>query len=142
MQTTRLSREIESLIARIPQDPSAPFYLEDTLRRKLDRSAVRALRQAEDPCSLRPVQALIDSEWADIVAAANLTERQRQVLALRMEGVTYVEMGERFGITKQSAQNTYTQAAKRIARAWMDYRYHGLAEVYHQETHRGVRRRR
>ncbi len=140
-ETGDLSLLADAILAPLDRDPERPCYREDSFRRKLLEANRRAMGLPAPP-SGREADALLESEWADIVAAADLTEVQTDVLSLRLAGFTFEEIGQRRGHTKQGAQNIFFQGAKKLARAWHGYPYRGLAQVYRDEVRRGNRVRR
>ncbi|MBS1721939.1 MAG: hypothetical protein JSS66_02910 [Armatimonadetes bacterium] len=136
MRTKTLLREADVLLARVGRDPLAPHYSEDSFRRKIEESNRRALLLPL-PYGGKEWNYLLQREWAEVIEAAQLTERQLQVLALRLEGLTFEEIGLRWGHSKQGAQNIFFQGAKKLVRAWMEYPYRGLASVFREEVRRG-----
>ena len=72
-----------------------------------------------------------------IVAAADLTDLQRETLELRLEGVCFEAIGGRRGNTKQAAQRSFAAAIKKIVRASNVYKYAGLRDIYREEVARG-----
>lgn len=140
MNRENLKRSADMLLARVERDPWAPHYRESTFKRKLYDSNRRALNLPLPSGGLES-NILLQSEWADVIEAANLTDRQLTILGLRLEGYTFEQIGELGGHTKQGAQNIFFQGAKKLARAWMDYPYRGLASVYRDEVRRGAKSR-
>ena len=136
MKKQRLDQEADRLLAQVERDPTAPHYSEDTFRRKMIRAGVRE-SQLPLPHHLSRPKLLIKSEFQKIVELSNLTDNQRSVLAMRLSGMTFEQVGEARGHTKQAAQNIFNQAAKKIVVAWKEYSMSGLAEVYESEMHRG-----
>ncbi|CAN5516490.1 hypothetical protein BH11ARM1_BH11ARM1_18010 [soil metagenome] len=82
--------------------------------------------------------ALLATECQTVYDNAKLTPRQASVLQMKLSGYTFEEIGERRGSSKQSSQNIFLQAVKKIARALHVYPYAGLADVYNSETRRGT----
>lgn len=130
----------DKLLSTIERDPGAPHYREDSFRRKVEDSNRRALRLPL-PLGGRESNYLLQKEWSDVVEAADLTERQLAILLLRLEGHTFESIGQQRGHSKQGAQNIFFQAAKKLVRAWMEYPYRGMSEVFREEVRRGVRQR-
>jgi DNA-binding NarL/FixJ family response regulator len=73
-----------------------------------------------------------------ILANAKLTCRQTEVVRLRLSGKTFEEIGSMSGCSKQAVLNVLQQASKKIRVAQDRYPYEGLAEIYREETRRGV----
>lgn len=140
MEREKLSTNADRLLASIERDPAAPHYTECSFRRKVDDSNRRA-HFLPLPLGGKEADELVRSEWAAVIDAARLTQRQLEVLHLRLEGHTFEHIGRLGGHTKQGAQNIFFQAAKKLVRTWMDYPYRGLADVYRQEVRRGTRHR-
>ncbi|MDX2064694.1 MAG: hypothetical protein SFX74_03020 [Fimbriimonadaceae bacterium] len=126
----------ESLLALCEGESKLNFYSDAALERKLLQSRhtdpVWALAQLR-----HPGDALFEAECREIVSRARLTERQRDVLCLRVVGVSFDQIGRRFGATRQGAQHVFVQALRKISRACRVYPYRGLADVYRFETRRG-----
>ncbi len=141
MRRNALSLAADELLSRIERDPRAPHYSEDSFRRKVDASNRRA-STIPLPMGGKEAQYLLQQEWAEVVEAADLTQRQLDVLAMRFAGYTFEAIGAKGGHTKQGAQNIFFQAAKKLARAWMNYPYRGLSQVFREEVRRGSRRHR
>lgn len=139
MRQNELSLAADSLLSQAARDPSAPHYREHAFRRKLNNSNRKA-QKLPLPAGAKEANYLLKEEWAEVIEDARLTPRQLTVLALRLQGQTFEQIGLAGGHTKQGAQNIFFQAAKKLVRAWMDYPYRGLNEVYREEVSRGVRR--
>lgn len=140
MNSHTLARVADTLLSGRDKNPAAPHYTEDSFRRKIFESNRRA-GSLPLPLGGKESNYLLQSEWADVIASANLTPRQLEVLALRLDGHTFEEIGSRRGATKQGAQNVFFQAAKKLARAWIEYPYRGLSQVFREEVRRGTRSR-
>lgn len=136
MNRENLSTRTEILLSSIERDSSAPHYTEATFQRKVATSNRRAM-DLPLPISGKEANYLLQREWADVIENALLTERQLAVLCLRLEGHTFEDIGRIGGHTKQGAQNIFFQAAKKLVRAWMEYPYRSLAQVYKDEVRRG-----
>jgi hypothetical protein len=126
----------DSLLALCEGEPRLTIYSEAALERKLQISRIRdpvwAMAQLKHPGDV-----LFEAECREIVSRARLTDRQRDVLVLRVIGVSFDQIGRRFGATRQGAQQVFVQAIKKISRACRVYPYRGLADVYRFETRRG-----
>lgn len=130
--TTRLAEAFLSLCTR---DPTAPFYTEAGLRRRLRQERARP---ALGPAIRNEATTyLLEREWAAIVIRARLTALQREVFGKRLCGWTFEEIGGRRGHTRQSAQRVFSQALRKLMAAWRTYEYRGLTDVYRLEVRRG-----
>ncbi|AIE83620.1 hypothetical protein OP10G_0252 [Fimbriimonas ginsengisoli Gsoil 348] len=79
---------------------------------------------------------LIRRECFAIFRSAELTARQASVVAQRLDGLTFDEIGAARGHTKQGAHRIFCQALKKIGHARTVYPYTGLSEVYRGEIGR------
>jgi len=136
MEASTLSQLADDLLRSLPRDPDSPCYPEGSFRRKLEEANRR--ESALSPRQTR-LGALYLSrvEWADVTEAARLTRAQLQVVRMRLAGMTFEEIGGRRGVSKQGASRVWVQAAKKLARAWLDYPYRGLREAYEADCRRG-----
>lgn len=139
MSNEQLAFVAEALLALCDRCPDRPFYSEEAMRGKLKRAHIREplyahliVGRKDDP--------LLREECADVIAMARLTRRQSEVLAMRLEGYTFEEIGRSGGHSKQGAQNIFVQGIKKLARAFRVYPYRGLSEVYRIEVRRGLGR--
>ena len=127
----------DTLLAACERDPSRPFYTESNFRTKLRRA------QAKIPILQRLVggtqDELLRKEYRDVLANARLTDRQNQVLTMRLEGFSFEEIGLVRGHTKQGARNIFVQAIKKVWASFAVYPYTGLSDVYRHEVRRGFR---
>jgi len=124
----------DELLSGESRDPDRPWYCEETFRRKL---ALAHRREAAAPLAMPDLGAqLLTREWNGLIGHAHLTACQREVLLLRLQGMTYEAIGVRRGHTKQGAKRIFQQAAGKIAEARETYPFCGLAEVYREETRR------
>jgi hypothetical protein len=130
-----LEAEADDLLRALDRDPGRPHYSEDSFRRKLDASRRRDQRLPE-PANCRESAALLESEWEAVRRLACLTHAQEEVVAMRLEGHTFEQIGEARGHSKQGAQNVFFQATKKLVRCWMEYSYRGLHQVYREEVRR------
>ncbi len=137
MHKPPLSQIADDILRQVPRDPQAPHYIEDSFRRKLQDADKRESNLAL-PRARQGALYLYRQEWADITEAACLTRRQHQVVALRLAGHTFEQIGTKYGTTKQGASRVFFQGAKKLAKAWLDYPYRGLPAVYEEETSRGL----
>jgi hypothetical protein len=140
MQTTDLSAASDALLAALDRDPDAPHYSEERFRRKLRDAALR-LGLIPLSRSIMGASELVLAEWDAIIQDAALTAAQAEVVAMRLSGLTFAEIGERRGVTKQGAARVYGQGARRLARAWLACPIRGLAAAYEEDVRRGAGRR-
>lgn len=132
-----LGRLADRILARCPRDPDAPHYSEETFRRKLRLAAAREARLPPRPA--QPAREYLwKVEWEAIFDLAELTGAQARVLAWRLDGWTFEEIGRRRGHSKQGAQSVFRQALRKVLAARERYRYTGLSDVYRSETRRGT----
>lgn len=128
----------DQILSRIPRCPQAPHYREDTFRRKLMLAHIR-----EPKVDLPPVDPvdlyLVEQEWNAIFSQVQLTDRQAEVVAYRLEGKTFEEIGRMSGCSKQAILNVLRQACKKIEAFSNVNPMSGLAEVYRAETRRGLK---
>jgi DNA-binding NarL/FixJ family response regulator len=132
-----LSYIADALLALCQRDRSAPFYSETGFATKLrlaekrENALFHLLERREDG-------GLLAQECREVLDAANLTKRQRMILDLRLEGRTFDEIGQRYGVTRQGVQRVFVQGLKKIARSLYVYQFAGLSEVYQSEVRRGL----
>lgn len=138
MSRFALGQAADELLSRIERDPRAPHYTELAFRRKVDTSNRRATSLPLPSCGKEWLE-ILREEWGEVIELANLTERQAEVLEMRFAGFTFEQIGAEGGHSKQGAQNIFFQGAKKLVRAWMEYPYRGLSQVYREETRRGAR---
>lgn len=134
-----LGRIADALLVVCERDPTAPFWTEPGMRRRLEidrrREPLLKLPRNDD---MTPY--LLRKEWASIVARANLTFLQRHVLERRLSGWTFEEIGRSRGRSRQSAKKLFGVAVEKLLAAWAAYPFAGLAESYRQDLARGRRR--
>jgi len=128
----------DQILSRLPRNPNAPHYTDDSFRCKI-RTAQRRAKSTPVPRPPESMLYLFRMEWAGIVADAKLTCRQMEVINLRLAGKTFEEIGAISGCSKQAILNILQQATKKIHRCEALYPYTGLMEVYRSETNRGRR---
>jgi hypothetical protein len=123
----------DDLLSGCVRDPSAPHYTDRAFRRKL-----RAARRREAFLPSAPpsgeVAYLFDREWGEIIAQAGLTARQWEVVAMRVAGHTFEEIGSLNQATRQGALSVYQRALRKILRVANEYPFRGLCEIYRIET--------
>lgn len=127
----------DALLDCIERDTDAPHYREDRFRRKLQTAHERELRLPLPETGLE-AREILRQQWNEVVDGAGLTDRQLEVVGMRLEGFTFEQIGSVRGTSKQGAQNVFFQAAKKLVKAWMEYPYRGLDEVYKGEVQRGL----
>jgi len=135
MDSEDLKFVAEALIALCQPDPDRPCYEDADLIRKerarLDRDALwRRLSRH------RPSDPLLQRECQEILTEADLTDRQAIILQLRLDGVSFDEIGYRHGGSKQSVRSGFIHALKKLRRAILRYPYLGISDTYRQETRR------
>ena len=140
MDSIDLSFVADALLAMCENERDAPFYTEGGYEAKLQRTRKRETTAADELVSGRGDQ-MLSVECRDVLAAAGLTPRQREVLDLRLEGFTFEEIGGFSQTSKQAAMNVFIQALKKISRTFRAYPYAGLSEVYGSEVKRRSRGR-
>lgn len=133
-----LSFVADALLALCERETEAPFYTEGGFEAKLKRLRSRETDWAGELVAGRGDR-MLAVECRDVMRAAGLTLRQREVLDLRLEGYTFEEIGRRGRTTKQGAMNIFVQALKKITRTFRAYPYAGLSEVYRSEVKRRSR---
>jgi hypothetical protein len=141
-----MTREDLSFVAdallELCQKPSdRPYYTEHGMAARLK------LAERRDPLAqsievLRPEDPLLRAECHEVFRQAKLTDRQAQVLAKRLEGWTFEEIGQAAGHSKQSVQHVFVLALKKIVRTFRVYPFKGLSDVYRSEVRRGLTRTR
>ena len=127
----------DRILAEIPRDKQAPHYRDETFRRKLITAQRREIG-SESVVQQEPAHALLMAEWDSILHAAKLTPRQREVVEMRIIGMTFESIGEKTACTKQAILNVLQQAAKKISASREQNQLSGLHEVYRSETKRGL----
>ena len=133
-----LSFVADALLALCARERDAPFYTGDGYEAKLRRIRRREREPVGELVSGR-VDSLLGVECRDVLRNAGLTERQREVLDLRLEGFTFEEIGQMGRTTKQGAMSVFIQALKKVSRTFAAYPYAGLSEVYRSEVRRRSR---
>jgi DNA-binding NarL/FixJ family response regulator len=137
MDKPNVSLIADALLACIERDADAPHYREDRFRRKLQDAHERELRLPIPPCGAE-AREILRHQWDEVTQAANLTERQLEVVRMRLDGYTFEQIGQLRGASKQGAQNVFFQAAKKLVKAWLEYPYRGLDDVYRGEVQRAL----
>ncbi len=127
----------DAILARIPRDPDRPHYIEQWFARKLriararDRENARRLQRETDMSA-----PLWRAEVKRFLERADLTRIQAMVVRAFLCGLSWAEIGRRTGRTKQSAQQHFRAALRKLQRAARTDPYAGLAEVYRAEVRR------
>lgn len=129
----------DQVAKQIVRDRQAPHYTEEGFDRKLRRAKQRE-SQLPVLWSHAHTHYLLTQEWNAIIAEADLTEAQFEVIDLRIEGYTFEEIGRRRGHTKQGAARIFEQGARKLAAAYAECATRGLHEVYVQLTQHPSRR--
>lgn len=138
MTQFQLTRLADSLLRSLPRNPEWPHYTEDSFRCKLN-NAHRRDRNLLLPPPPPSQMYLLKKELAHLFREANLTTSQKEIIAYRMAGKTFDNIGEIRGTSRQAVLNVLQQACRKIARVRSKYAFDGLAEVYYEETNRGRR---
>ena len=133
-----LSFVADALLALCERERDAPYFTEDGFEAKLMRIRHRETHSAGELVAGRGDQ-MLAIECRDVMRAAGLTARQREVLDLRLEGFTFEEIGQFGRTTKQGAMRVFVQALKKVSRTFRAYPYAGLSEVYRSEVKRRSR---
>jgi hypothetical protein len=138
MTKDELSFVAEALLALCERRPEAPFYSEEHLARKLKEAEWR------EPLSARielpdDGNELTQAECREVLRLARLTYNQWSVMSMRLDGMTFEDIGRRRGCTKQTAMNVFVIALKKLTRSHTVYPYVGLGEVYREEVRRGLK---
>ena len=139
MKMPEISLLADAMLSHVPREADAPHYTEGSFRRKLGNQHRRECALPL-PIERQGALDLYRNEWAEVTESARLTDRQAEVVQMRLSGHTFEQIGQTFGHSKQGAQNIFLQAAKKLARAWVTNPYRGLPAVYDQECRRGLKR--
>ena len=140
MDSVDFSFVADALLALCGDSQGAPFFLEDSysVKVKNDRRRDWFLELAN---IRRPSDVLFQEECRAIVRKADLTENQAEVLDLRLNGLSFEQIGRQRGKTRQAVMNIFLQAIKKIGRVMRVYPYAGLSDVYRYEVRRGSKNR-
>ena len=139
MKMPEVSLLADALLSQVPRDPASPHYTEESFRRKLCNQHRRE-GSLPLPMERQGALELYRNEWAEVTENACLTDRQAEVVQMRLNGHTFEQIGQEFNHSKQGAQNIFFQATKKLARAWVSNPYRGLPAVYDEECRRGLKR--
>ncbi len=129
----------DALLALCEPDPLRPCYSEEAFDQKIKLAHRREPSVLGLVLSKHLQDDLLAHECEDVLKMAGLTQRQSEVLQLRIEGYTFEEIGRAGNHSKQGAQNIFVQALKKLGRSCRVYRYEGISEVYRSELNRGIR---
>lgn len=136
MKTEDLSFVADALLALVGEDPANPFEFDLAPRpRPMTPSKNSAFIHLAS--HRRPADVMLEDECGEILKRANLTAIQAEVLDLRLNGVSFDQIGMRRGATRQGAMRTFLHAVKKIGRVIRVYPYTGLSDVYRHEIRRG-----
>ena len=140
MDSVDFSFVADALLALCGESQGAPFLLNDhfEIKAKADRRTDWFLEMAN---VRRPSDVLFQEECRAIVRKAELTNNQAEVLDLRLNGLSFDQIGRRRGKTRQAVMKIFLQAIKKIGRVIRVYPYAGLSDVYRYEVRRGSRNR-
>lgn len=128
----------DALLAMVGQDHSAPFEL-DAFDRKRPTTARQKEALIRFASAKRPEDELLENECRTIFDKANLTEKQAEVLDLRLLGLSFEQIARCKGTSRQGSMKVFLQAIKKIGRVMRVYPYTGLSDVYRYEVRRGLR---
>lgn len=133
--------EADRILAAIVRD-ERPHYRSAAIvrKRRVDRRRAKEI-EANHPALNEASTLLQRHAILRVVASANLTATQRRVLDAKLSGEGWLDIGLRFGHTKQGAQRIFYQALGKVRRAWRACPFAGLHEVYREEVRRYAPRR-
>ncbi len=136
MTSEDLNFVADALLAICRADPERPCYTEDHLKvQERQRPDLEALWRRIAIC--RPHDPLLQRECEEIVAMANLTDRQTAILQWKLDGATFEAISLREQCTRQSVRAGFIAALRKLRRAMDGYAFLGISDVYHQQTRRG-----
>jgi len=131
-----LDEEADRLLTALARD-DYPHFTNGTFERKLWRSRARERRRVIPAAPIEEAAAFLQRRTlASVIASAQLTKRQAEVLNAKAEGATWSEIGRRFCQTKQGARRVFLQAVGKIRNAWRLSSMVGIDEVYRAEVRR------
>ena len=133
MHRDQLTMLADSLLATCERDRTSPFYSEECFRLKMLVSRRRDPINAHLAMS-RPSDYLLERECEDVIKLAGLTRKQLSVIAARLDGFSFEEIGKACGHTRQGSFSIFCQALKKLTHAFYVYPYTGLSEVYRAEV--------
>ena len=129
----------DALLAICGQDAERPYFTEAGFESKTLRHHRRE-RSVDGAFEIHLVDAsespLLASEVAEVLRRARLTDVQKEIVDLRLLGMTFDEIAARRGTAKQSAQNGFEQAATKMGRAIEAYAFVGIGEAYDRDVAR------
>ncbi|HMS54369.1 MAG TPA: sigma factor-like helix-turn-helix DNA-binding protein [Fimbriimonadaceae bacterium] len=126
----------DTLLSLCEAPPDAPFLHERKLVRRQAREEEGEVIYVNF-ASGRRYDELMRGECMAIFEQAKLTERQRDVVVMKLDGWTFQEIAESKRTTKQSVHTCFLHGIKKLRRALHVYPYTGLSEVYRAELKRG-----
>lgn len=134
--------QADRMLSAIVRD-ERPHYRSDEMNRKAktDRRFARRMGKTHLP-KCEACAFLTKSAMRHVIRAAGLTKKQLHVLRARLAGDGWLEIGTRFGYTRQAAQNIFRQALSKVRYAYRQDPYAGLEDIYRQEVNRHMPRRR
>jgi hypothetical protein len=127
----------DDLLAWVAKDPECPHHSKSqAARRRFREKPSGTCEEYPAPVRAEAVIYLRASNLKRAISAAKLTGSQEQVFRARVRGVSYRDIGGRFGYTKQCAFRTFCAALRKVRRAVFASPLMGLASVYKQEVSR------
>jgi hypothetical protein len=134
-------QEADRILSAIVRDDRPHYRSEEISRKaKTDRRFARRFVESHVP-KCEACTFLTKSAMRHVIRAARLTKRQLQVLRARLAGDGWLEIGCRFGHSRQGAENIFRQALRKVRRAYSADPYAGIEDVYRQEVNRHYPRR-
>jgi DNA-binding NarL/FixJ family response regulator len=89
------------------------YLLKDTVPEEL-LNGIRAAARGESPLDPRVARALLDEQAVGHSRAPGLTERERTLLGLLVEGLPNREIADRLGLSEKTVKNNLSQVFARI----------------------------
>jgi hypothetical protein len=133
--------EADRILSAIVRDDRPHYRSEDMVRKaKTDRRLARRYA-ASRALKCEACTFLTKSAMRHVIRAAGLTRKQLQVLRARLAGYGWLEIGHRFGHSRQGAESIFKQAMRKVRQAYSADPYAGIEEVYRQEVNRHLPRR-
>lgn len=135
---------LSDLLLRLAgRDENYPAYSESRTvkREQVDAQWASRLYPLHHHPQVDAVGFLRRREIGLMLQVAPLTSRQRQAVALFLQGYTFEEIGKHWGISKQAAHKLFLRACEAIRQSWTKHPLHGLTLTYSESTLRHYARR-
>ncbi len=135
---------LSDLLLRLAgRDEHYPAYPEsrNVQRELVDAQRAPQLAPLHHHLQVDAVGFLRRREIALMLQSTTLTPRQREVVELFLQGYTFEEIGDRWGISKQAAHKLFLRACEAIRQRWADHPLFGLTLTYAESTLRHYARR-